>query len=224
MRRLVFPLVLGLGGAAILVSLGLWQLDRLDQKEAYIAAIEAQLGAAPGPLPAAPDRVSDRMLPVAVAGEYLNGDILILASPRGMGPGYRVVAPFQTAEGRKILVDRGFVSEGAHGLPRPGGAAQIVGNLDWPNETDSFTPEPDAARGIWFARDVDALAATLGTEPVLLVLRETSQHDTPVAPLPLDSAGIPNDHLEYAVTWFGLALVWLAMTVILVRRTRSRSP
>lgn len=223
MRRLVFPLFLGLGGAAVLVALGLWQLDRLGQKEAYIATIEARLGAGPGPLPAKPDRVTDRFLPVAVEGQYLNGDILILASPRGMGPGYRVVAPFQTTEGRKILVDRGFVSEGAHGLPRPGGAARLTGNLDWPNETDSFTPKPDTARGIWFARNVDALAAALGTEPVLLVLRETSQFDTPVTPLPVDTAGIPNDHLEYAVTWFGLALVWLAMTAVLVRRVRRRT-
>jgi surfeit locus 1 family protein len=223
MRRLVFPLILGLGGAAVLVALGLWQLDRLGQKEAYIAAIEARLGATPGPLPAKPDRAADRILPVVVEGQYLNGDVLILASPRGMGPGYRVVAPFQTAEGRRILVDRGFVSEGAQGLPRPGGSARLVGNLDWPNETDSFTPRPDAARGIWFARDVDALAAALGTEPVLLVLRETSQIDTPVTPLPVDTVGIPNDHLEYAVTWFGLALVWLAMTAVLVRRVRRRT-
>ena len=223
MRRLVFPLVLGLGVAAVLAALGLWQLDRLGQKEAYIAAIEARLGAAPGPLPAKPDREAHRFLPVAVEGQYLNGDLLILASPRGMGPGYRVVAPFQTVEGRRILVDRGFVSEGAQGLPRPGGAARLVGNLDWPNEADSFTPRPDAARSIWFARDVDALAAALGTEPVLLVVRETSQLDTPVTPVPVDTAGIPNDHLGYAVTWFGLALVWLAMTAALVRRVRRRT-
>lgn len=220
MRRLIFPLFLGLGGAAVLLLLGFWQLDRLEQKEAYIAGIEARIDAEPVPLPPAPDRVTDRSLPVAVEGEYLNGDILVLASPRGMGAGYRVVAPFQTREGRRILVDRGFVPEGAQGLPRPGGKARIVGNLDWPNETDRFTPRPDAARGIWFARDVDAMAAALGTEPVLVVLRETSQMDTPVTPLPVDTAGIPNDHLEYAVTWFGLALVWLVMTAVLVRRVR----
>ena len=222
MRRLLFPLILGLGGAAVLVALGIWQLGRLEQKEAYIAAVESRLAAAPVPLPAAPDPIADRSLPVAVEGKYLNGDVLVLVSPRGMGPGYRVVAPFQTLEGRRILIDRGFISEGAQGLPRPGGAARIVGNLDWPNETDRFTPRRDTARGIWFARDVDALAATLGTEPVLVVLRETSQQDTPIMPLPLDTAGIPNDHLEYAVTWFGLALVWLAMTAFLVRRIRSR--
>lgn len=219
MRRLIFPLVLGLGGATILVSLGLWQLDRLAQKEAYIAAIEAKIGAAPGPLPAAPDPVADRNLPVAVEGEYLSGETLVLASPQGMGPGYRVIAPFQTVEGRRILIDRGFVREGAQGLPRPAGKARIIGNLDWPNESDRFTPPPDAARGIRFARDVAAIAQEMGTEPLLLVLRETSQTDTPVTPLPVDASNVRNNHLEYAVTWFGLALVWLGMTAFLVRRT-----
>lgn len=223
MRRLVFPLVLGFGGAAVLVGLGLWQLDRLEQKIAQIARIEAAIGAAPSALPPAPvDAATHRYQPVAVEGTYLDGDLLVLASPKGLGPGYRVIAPFQTVEGRRILVDRGFLHEGAQGLPREGGKARIAGNLDWPQETDRFTPPPDPVRGYWFARDVPAMAARLETEPVLLVLRETSQTDTPVTPLPVDSSSLKNDHLEYAITWFGLAAVWLVMTAFLIRRVLRR--
>jgi surfeit locus 1 family protein len=66
------------------------------------------------------------------------------------------------------------------------------------------------------------MAERFGTEPVLVVLRETSQTDTPVTPVPLDSASLRNDHLQYAVTWFGLAAVWLGMTAFLVRRELLR--
>lgn len=222
MRRLIFPLVLGLGGAAVLVSLGLWQLDRLGQKEAYIAEIDARISAAPVGLPPAPDPASDRFLPVAVAGSYLDGEILVLSGMKGVGAGYRVIAPFQTDAGPRILVDRGFVPEARKGEAHTTGQARIEGNLHWPDESDSYTPEPDRDAGLWFARDVPSMAAALGTEQILLVLARTSQTDTGVTPQPVDTSGIPNDHLEYAVTWFGLALVWLGMTAFLIRRTLRR--
>ncbi len=218
MRRLVFPLVFGLGGGAVLVALGLWQVDRLGRTEARIAAIEAEIAASPGPLPAAPDPGVHRYQPVAVEGRFGEGEILVLSGRKGLGAGYRVIAPFETSEGRRILVDRGFLPEAAKADPRPGGAARIAGNLDWPREVDGFTPEPDRAQGLWFARDVPTMAEALGTEPVLLVLRYTSQTGLPLTPQPVDTAGIPNDHLEYAVTWFALALVWLAMTAYFLRR------
>jgi surfeit locus 1 family protein len=218
MRRLIFPLVFGVGGGAVLVALGLWQVDRLGQKQERIAAIEAEIAAAPGPLPDAPDAETHRYLPVAVKGRFGVGEILVLSGRNGVGAGYRVIAPFETSAGRRILVDRGFVPEASKAVPRSRGEARISGNLDWPREADSFTPEPDRAQRLWFARDVAAMAEALGTEPVLLVLRETSQTGLPLTPQPVDTAGIPNDHLEYAVTWFALALVWLGMTAYFLRR------
>ena len=68
------------------------------------------------------------------------------------------------------------------------------------------------------ARDLPALAAELGTEPLLIVLRDETFDDAGVSPLPVSSAGIPNDHLGYAVQWFGMALIWLVMTGILIYR------
>ena len=58
-------------------------------------------------------------------------------------------------------------------------------------------------------------------EPVLLVARELSQPEDSVTPLPVDTAHIPNDHLQYAITWFSLAAIWLAMTVLFLRRRRA---
>jgi surfeit locus 1 family protein len=223
MRRLIFPLVLGIGGGLILISLGVWQLQRLSIKEEMIRQLEARIAAAPGELPPilVPER--DRYMPVAIDGSFLPGEILVLVSVRGVGPGYRVIEPFQTASGRRILIDRGFISEDERGVPRVASAARVVGNLDWPDEVDNFTPSPDEAGGLWFARDVPEMARRLGTDPVLVVQREVSVSDGPVTPMPVDSSRISNDHLGYAVTWFGMAFAWLGMTVILVQRRLRRT-
>ena len=218
MRRLIFPIILGLGGAAILISLGIWQVQRLGWKESMLAEIEARIVDAPVALPADPDPESDRYLPVTVEGHYLPGDILVLTGMPRIGPGYQVIAPFETTDGRKILVDRGFVAEAQKSDERPPLAGRLVGNLHWPEESDSYTPDPDLAASLWFARDVPAMADALGTEPILLVLRETDETDPVVIPRPVTTQGIPNDHLGYAITWFGLAAVWLGMTAFLIRR------
>jgi surfeit locus 1 family protein len=218
MRRLNFPLILGLGGAAILVSLGIWQVQRLGWKEALLAEINTRIADAPVALPAAPTPEADRFLPVVVEGRYLPGEILVLSGMKGVGPGFRVIAPFETDGGRHILIDRGFVPETAKSELRPAMTDRVVGNLQWPRESDSYTPAPDLTTGLWFARDVPAIAEALGTEPILVVLRETSETDPAVTPQPVTSEGIPNDHLGYAITWFGLAVVWLGMTAHMIRR------
>jgi len=220
MRRILFLLIFGLAGLAVLVSLGTWQVQRLAWKEGILADIEARIAADPVPLPGAVDPESDRYLPVVVSGEMLPGEIHVLVSVKQVGPGYRIIAPFR-AGGRTILVDRGFVPTTAKQAERQIGPTQVVGNLHWPDEIDGYTPDPDRAGNIWFARDVPALADALGAEPILLVAR--SQTDPAITPLPVDTAGIPNDHLQYAVTWFGLALVWAAMTGYFLWRGRAPS-
>ena len=98
----------------------------------------------------------------------------------------------------------------------------VIGNLHWPDEVDGWTPEPDA-RGVFFGRDLEAIAEVLETEPVLVVAREVSENDPPATPLPVTTTGIPNNHLGYAVQWFGLAAVWAGMTIFFLWRTGRRT-
>ena len=221
MRRVLFLLIFGLVGVGILVALGTWQLRRLEWKQGVLAEIEARIGADPVALPADPDPERDRYLPVTVSGNMGTNELHVLVSTRTLGAGYRIIAPFETEGGRRIMVDRGFVPTEAKEAARRTGAMQVTGNLHWPDEIDGFTPEPEPENNIWFAREVPVLADELNTEPVLLIAR--SQTDPNVTPLPVDTAGIPNDHLEYAATWFGLALVWAVMTVFFLWRPRARS-
>lgn len=117
---------------------------------------------------------------------------------------------------RRIMVDLGFVPVEATGGRVPA-RIDVTGNLHWPDEVDGFTPDPDLDANIWFARDVPAMADALGTEPVLVVARSVDPAQG-TQPLPVGTEGIPNDHLNYAITWFTLAVIWAGMTGLLIRR------
>ena len=225
LSRMIGPLVFGVAGAGVLLSLGFWQLDRLDQKLAIIAAIEARIDAAPVPLPAAPEPEAHRYLPVEVAGRYTGEVVHVLSSTREGGPGSRVMAVLETPDARRVLVDRGYLPEAARaGADFESGAVTVSGNLDWPSDSDSFTPAPDLGRGLWFSRDVPPIAAHLGTEAVLIVAR--ADDAPPIRGLsaqPIAGAAVRNDHLEYAITWFSLAAVWVGMTAYLLWRIRRRT-
>lgn len=219
-RRMIFPLLLGVAGVAVLLSLGIWQMQRLAWKEAVLAEIDSRIAAAPVSLPDQPDPEADRFLPVEVAGRFTGEQIDVLVSRKSLGAGYRVIAVLETDSGRRALVDRGFLAEAARGLPREATTVTVTGNLLWPVEVDSFTPPPDETRSIWFARDLPAMAARLNSEALLIVARSDTG-DT-IEAMPVDSAAIPNDHLNYAITWFLLASVWAGMTVLLLSRIRRK--
>jgi surfeit locus 1 family protein len=216
LRRVIPPLIFGFAGAAVLIWLGVWQVQRLTWKEAVLADINARITAPPVALPAHPDPVRDKYLPVTASGTARPG-LRVLVSVKNIGPGYRMISILDLG-GRQVLLDRGFLSldtptdfSGPHEIT-------VTGNLHWPDEVDGFTPDPDIKTGLWFARDVPAMAATLGTEPTLIIAREIDASPYSTTPLPVGITGIPNDHLNYAITWFSLAAIWLLMTGYFIRR------
>ncbi|MFV0358658.1 SURF1 family protein [Tropicimonas sp.] len=220
--RYLFALIVGAGGVAVLLALGVWQMQRLHWKEAILDEIDSRIAADPVPLPAAPDSRADRYLPVRVEGRTGARELHVLVSTRDLGPGFRIVTSLDTDSGRRILLDRGFVAANRKNETRLPTHVAINGNLHWPDERDGFTPENDVGGNFWYARDVAEMARALGAEPVLVVARDGG--GGVVTPLPVDSAGIPNNHLGYAVQWFGLAAVWAGMTLLLLRRMARRTP
>lgn len=219
-KRILAPLIFGLAGIAILLWLGFWQLDRLAWKEGVLAEIEARIGGAPEPLPVLVDPEAQRYQPVALDGVIGDEVLRVLVSQKVVGAGYRLVSAFDTS-GRRVLLDRGFVPVAEGDDSFDGGPAEVIGNLHWPDDRNSSTPENDIAGNTWFARDIGAMAEALQTEPLLVVAREVDPGDARIDPLPVDTSGIPNDHLQYAITWFSLALVWAVMTGALIWRQRS---
>ncbi len=223
MRTYLVPVLIGVVGCAILAALGVWQLKRLAWKEGVLTEIEARIGASPGIIPERPDIGSDRFMPVHVIGDFDGSDIPVFLS-HDSGPIYRLVAAMETEDGRRIMVDRGAIP--GRGDPvqslrtMPVTDVTVIGNLHWPDEVDGWTPEPDG-RGVFFGRDVVAMAQVLETEPVLVVAREVSVNEPATTLLPVTVTGIPNNHLGYAIQWFGLAIVWAGMTFFLLWRIRK---
>lgn len=220
MRRYLLPAIFGLAGAALLSGLGLWQLERLAWKEHVLGDIETRIAAAPVALPEAPAPRAHRYLPVRLRGTIGPEALRVLVSRKGVGAGYRLISPFET-DGRRVLLDRGFIEVSEEIPAPPEGRVTVTGNLHWPDDRNASTPGNDVAGNTWFARDLGPMAAELDTEPVLVVARKLSRSDGALTPLPVDTAGIPNDHLEYALTWFALAATWLGMTGLFLWRTRK---
>jgi surfeit locus 1 family protein len=116
------------------------------------------------------------------------------------------------------LIDLGLLPLDAKSQTATLGPTDVIGNLIWPDDVNSSTPDPDLPKNIWFGRDLSAMSAALGTEPLMVVAAQMSAADPRTTLLPVDTSTIKNDHLSYAVTWFGLALVWAAMTFFLISR------
>lgn len=223
MTRYIVPVLIGVIGTAILIALGIWQMQRLEWKETVLAEIEAQLSEPAVPLPATPDPAKHKFMSVDLAGTILPGAEFIFTTVKGLGVRLRVIQAMELSDGRRILVELGVVNPDLIDRVAVEGPVTLEGMLHWPDESDAFTPDPDTANGIWYARDLDALAAALETEPVLVVTSQMTPADILLLPLPLDPTAIPNDHLQYAVTWFGLAVVWVGMTMLWLRRI-ARTP
>ncbi|MEL6241640.1 MAG: SURF1 family protein [Pseudomonadota bacterium] len=224
MRRLIFLLIFGLGGAAILISLGVWQVQRLGWKQDLLSRIESSIAADPVPLQQAVAPEFQRYQAVTMTGRFDGEALHVLASRKTTGAVYRIIRPFEVDGFGRVLVDTGWIRDGVPVPEAPNGPLQMIGNLDAPNEVDGFTPAPDISGNVWFARDVPYMAEVLDTRPILVVLREMPQTDLGVTPWPVDTAGIPNDHLQYAVTWFSLALIWVAMTAYFLTRRPPKEP
>lgn len=217
-----FPLGLTIATAialAILVGLGVWQVERLAWKEALLARIAALQGAPPVPLGPVLDRIAAGadagFTRVSVDCPGLGrAPFLELFSVREAGAGMRLISACEIASGSysSVLVDRGFVSDQVSARPPvdPMSTAPIhmIGVLRTPDRATFVTPKNELAANRWYSRDVPAMAKALGVRapaPLILMAETSTNPDwKALDPQPLP-AEIPNRHLEYALTWFGLA-------------------
>ena len=222
MKRIWFIVFIGFAGTACLLYLGKWQIDRLYWKLDVLKKIDQKIAAAPVPLPAEPSESVHKYLSVEISGQFLQESIRVLASKKRYGAGYRIIHVFR-ANGRRLLVDLGFVGLETDYDVDLINDISLVGNLHWPDEVDNFTPEPDLENNIWFARNVERVASALQTEPILIILKDSTLKDQNIKPMPIDTTHIPNDHLQYAITWFSLAIIWALMSCLFIWTTRQKA-
>jgi surfeit locus 1 family protein len=217
-RSLALAGLATLVGVALLVGLGVWQLQRLAWKEALIAAAETRAGATPSPAPSPaqweslkPSDYEYRRVEARGTYDYSHQELVFsaLEEPRGRysGVGYFVMTPLRLADGAAIVVNRGFVPDvmKAEADQGPRGEVAVVGLMRGSEPRNPFTPADDPKRGVFFTRDVEALAKAMQLGP-----HAPFSIDAGAGPNALPQGGetrltFVNNHLSYAFTWFGLA-------------------
>jgi cytochrome oxidase assembly protein ShyY1 len=237
---------------AVLLSLGFWQLQRRDEKHRLVAAMHERLGVAPVALPAgldwpALDPGHDEFRHVSFAATYQQlPDAMVYSSGSAVrddisGPGTWAFLPARLPDGRIVAVNTGFVpntmqdraAEDRAVAPLiTGQPVTLTGYLRFPAASGALTPNPDLAKRLWFTRDVPAMAAVLGWDKAAEVAPFYIDLEAPVPaagvpkPGPL-SVHLPDNHMQYAVTWFGLAFAVMAafgFWLRLQRRQAAREP
>ena len=206
----------------ILCVLGAWQLKRLQWKLALIATVERNMAAPPLSLDRALAGGDMEYRRVTLTGRFDHAREAYSFATSSAGEGiYHVLTPFRAEDGRVLLVDRGVVpasrlNPATRAAGTVEGQKRITGVWRVPDPSGAFTPVPDTARRIWYARDVPAIAAASGITLTAPVLLEADAAPNPGG-LPLGGQTVVsfrNQHLGYAMTWFGFALcllgVWLA--------------
>lgn len=218
--RLISALLLGLAGVSLLCGLGVWQVQRMYEKRAQLDEMTAGISVPAVPVPLQLDPEKDRYRPVTAEGRFTGQHLYVLSGKPMVGAGVQVVSVLETTDGRRLLVDRGFLTDDDKHKLLTVTDVKVLGNLMWPRDSNQYTPPPDPKTGLWFARDAEAMSALLQTEPTFIVAREPTGDG--IEAMPIRTSSIPNDHWGYAITWFLLALVWAVMTAALVWRIRRQ--
>ncbi|MCW5692786.1 MAG: SURF1 family protein [Pseudolabrys sp.] len=215
-------------GVALLLGLGTWQLQRKAWKENLIATVTGRITQVPQPLlprerwlalnPAEGEYTHVKFTATFLADEayvYTAGSSL---RPDVNSQGFWVFAPARLADGGVVLVNRGFVptdrkDQATRAPGMTSGPVEIVGYLRWPEEHGLFAPADDTKANLYFTRDPDAMAAAHRWQ---LDAPFYIDQEAPVPPGGLPKPGkievqLPNNHWQYALTWYGLALALIAV-------------
>jgi surfeit locus 1 family protein len=248
--RLLWPTVAALAAFAVLIGLGTWQMERKRWKEDLLAKIAARVHADPIVLftppvenkepggryemALGPDDLRDRYeyRHVLVRGRFLHDKERYLYAPAPEGPGWHVYTPLQLEAGDMVWINRGWVPD-AKKAPETRAQGQVAGPVEvrglvrFPAAKGAFTPENDVDRNLWYWPDVAAMTASAfpgARPPVKSLVIEADAKPEPPGGLPrggVTRLELPNRHLEYALTWYGLAAtlvgVYLAFVISRLR-------
>jgi surfeit locus 1 family protein len=213
-----------------MLGLGTWQMERLHWKEEMIQRMHARVGSSPVPLPAVVANPDDLDLrPVTVTGRLLNDRaMLMLARPRQGQVGYEVVTPLQRVDGgAQVLVNRGWIPMDKREARRDGPAGEVTlrGVARVPGAQGWMQPDNRPGAEVWNRIDLPAMAAAAGLPAVAPVVVEALPGQSPAGqPAGIEPrAELPNNHLQYAITWYSLAATLLVIYVVFHLRRRTDS-
>ena len=232
-----------LGALVILLTLGSWQVQRLQWKEALIERVETRIASDPVDVSSLGDDVEGlrggendlEYRPLNVSGAFDHTHEFHYYATLDGAPGYHIYSPLSLSEpkGKIALVNRGFipvdkkdVSTRPESLTK--GTVAFTGLFRWPDDKkpNSFTPDNDVESNILFWRDRDLMISEAGLEEanVLPFFIYVDKADNPSLPIGgVSIISFANNHLQYAITWFGLALTLIGVYGgLLISRMRAR--
>jgi surfeit locus 1 family protein len=220
---MTLPAVLGA------LALGTWQVQRLQWKTALIAERQARRDAPPlAKLPERFDPARDEFRRVRVTGRFLHDKEMYLAARSFRGnPGYHVITPLAVFRGH-VLVDRGWIpldrkSPAQRKPGNPEGEVAVEGYLRAETGPGWFTPANEPDKNFWFFIDIAAMAKAHGIGKVEPFYIEAGPAENPGG-FPVGGQTrfeLPNDHLQYAITWYAMALIGTVI-YLLYHRRRAR--
>lgn len=212
---------------AALVALGTWQVERLHWKEALLATIDHRIHSTPRPLSEIERLFADKhdveYWPVTVRGTFLHGgERHFLATWQG-DAGFDVYTPLKLDDGRYLFVNRGFVpydrkDPATRSAGQVKGEVTVIGLARNPlaQKPSFIVPDNQPAENIFYWKDLSVMTATAGLPAGAKVLPFFVDANDAPNPGGLPVGGItlinlPNNHFQYALTWYGLALVLLVV-------------
>jgi surfeit locus 1 family protein len=228
-RPRLVPTLFTVPAALILICLGIWQLQRLHWKEGLIAQRDAAVAAAPIPPPRTlAEARADQFRHVVADGVFLNDkELFLAASSEGGGSGYQVLTPLRMTDGRAMFVNRGFIplelkDPAKRAAGEPTGTVHVVGLLRVPpgEKPSFFLPDNRPDLNLWFWVDLPAMAQAAGIADPLPFYVDVDKMPNPGG-WPqggVTRLDLPNDHLQYAITWFALAVALIVIYVLYHRR------
>ena len=224
-----WPIAITAIALAVLIALGTWQVQRLQWKTELIVWREAQLATPPAPLPATiannPEAFDTyRFRRVSVTGEFAYDKEIYLAGYLYKQVGFQVITPVMRDGGQAVFVDRGWVpasrrdpSSRAEGQDE--GTVTVSGIARGPGEQGWFVPDNDADKNYWFWRDIPAMAAAAGVDAAPLIVQLEKTENPGRLPIPSgEPIALRNDHLQYAITWYSLAIAIMVIFYLSQRR------
>ena len=230
-RPALGPTLFTIPAIALMLVLGTWQVQRMNWKLDLLQTIHDRMVAAPVPLPAGQfDPVPWEYRQVTITGRFRHAqEIHLLAYTERGNLGYQVFTPLErsdgAAAGQVVIVDRGWVpTENKDAATRQPGQVEdlvtVTGLARLPWRQGWFVPDNEVAKNIWFYGDVTAMQLLDGIQNMPAMFVAAGEAPNPGG-LPIGGQTVltlPNNHLEYALTWYAGAVVLAAIYVIWHRR------
>ena len=229
--------VLFAGALAVLVGLGTWQVQRLAWKEALLATIDERIHADPLPLDEVASRYPEiEYVPVTATGRFDHAAERHVFTTWEGESGYDVFTPLLLGENRAVFVNRGFVpfdrkDPATRADGQVGGEVTVTGlaRRGLAEKPSWVVPDNDPAKNVFYWKDVRAMRETSGLDPAIDVLPFVVDAGDAANPGGLPVGGttlidLPNNHLQYAVTWYGLALALCGVFGYRLLSLRKRTP